>query len=242
MADKKRLNEVFEHVTGVNPSISEAIPESNWTAGTIGEFLDTVGQEQYKMLDRNSGVSSGDFGRVKFRVQNNTLYLDFQTPEMAHMAINNMSNAASNPYEFSSRFDQMPNTVMVQFTDSGINEGDLAYMHVNDAGPETDQYQIGTEIVPDTLPESEVPSVNSTQGKSELLLQKEMNDIFTSAGLNARLSLERKRGRAGLVVPSNEIEKATELFLQKHPDFKFSYENPPHGDTHFLYFNQVVPF
>lgn len=241
MATKKRLNEIFEHVNGISPSVPEEVSQSNWTSDSITEFLDTIGQNQNKMIDPNSGVSSGDFGRVKFSVQNNTLYLEFQTPEMAHMAINRLSDAVGNPYEFSSRFDEMPNTVMVQFTNSGISEGDLAYMQVDDACPETDQYQIGTEVVPDTLPESELPP-NSTQGKSELLLQKEMNDIFTSAGLNARLSLERKRGRAGIVVPSNEIEKATELFLQKHPDFVFKYENPAQGDTHFLYFKQVVPF
>lgn len=156
MATQKRLNEVFEHVTGVNPYPQEEYISNKWNTNSIVEFMDIIGQDdqKIKMIDPTTGISFGDFGRVKFSVQNNTLYLEFQTPEMAHMAINKLSDAVGNPYEFSSRFDQMPNTVMVQFTDSGINEGDLAYMHVNDAGPETDQYQIGTEIVPDTLPES----------------------------------------------------------------------------------------
>lgn len=153
MATQKRLLEVFEHVTGSNPSTltDQQVGDSKWTENVIGSFLDEIGQDQFKMFDLTKGASNGDFGRVKFSVVNNTLYLDFQTPEIAHMAINRLSDSLSNPYEFSSRFDQMPQTVMVQFTDSGISEGDLTYAHVNGAGPEIDKFQIGTEIVPDTL-------------------------------------------------------------------------------------------
>jgi hypothetical protein len=145
MTTKKRLFEVFEHVTGIQPSLSEEIPSNDWTAGTIVEFMDSIGQDEQRMMDRNSGYSSGDYGRIKFRVQNNTLYMDFQTPEIAHLAINKLSDALSNPYEFYSRFDEMPNTVMVQFTNNGIDEGDLTYAHANGAAPEQDQYQLGME-------------------------------------------------------------------------------------------------
>jgi len=145
MATEKRLFEVFEHVTGIKPSVSEDVPANDWTSGAIIEFMDSIGQDEQRMLDRNSGYSNGDLGRIKFRVQNNTLYMDFQTPEIAHLAINKLSDALSNPYEFYSRFDEMPNTVMVQFTDNGISEGDLTYAHVNSAAPDKDQYQIGME-------------------------------------------------------------------------------------------------
>lgn len=156
MANQKRLNEVFEHVTGVpvqQPNDNE-IGNTVWTESVISEFLDAMGQDSNKMLDLTTGISNGDWGKVKYSVVNGAvLYLQFQTPEMAHMAFNSLSNSLSNPYEFSSRFDMMPTTVMVQFTDSGIDEGDLLYSHATDTGPNQDQYQIGTEIVPDTLPE-----------------------------------------------------------------------------------------
>lgn len=149
MATQKRLFEVFEHVTGVpmkeqQPSI-EQIGNTSWTESAISELLDAVGQDENKMFSLTAGVSNGDWGRVKYSVVNGAiLYLQFQTPEEAHMAINSFSNSLSNPYEFSSRFDQMPTTVMVQFTDSGISE-DLLYSHATDAGPNSDQYQMGTE-------------------------------------------------------------------------------------------------
>lgn len=149
MSTQKRLNEVFEHVTGVpiqQPSEQE-IGNTIWTESVISELLDAMGQDNNKMLSLTAGVSTGDWGRVKYSVvDGSVLYLQFQTPEEAHMAFNQLSHSLSNPYEFSSRFDEMPTTVMVQFTDSGISEGDLTYAHVNgSAGPDQDQYKIGME-------------------------------------------------------------------------------------------------
>jgi len=77
-------------------------------------------------------------------------------------------------------------------------------------------------------------------GKHDLQLQKEMNEILNDAGLSAWTSFERRRGRVGLVAKANEIMSATALLLIKHPDISFSYENPAHGETHFLYFNQIM--
>lgn len=144
---KNRLFEIFEHVTGINPiePLEQSQINNQWNESTISEFLDTIGQDEIRMLDDKSGISAGDFGRVKFNiVSEGALYLEFQTPEMAHMAFERLSSSIGNPYEFSSRFDMMPKTIMVQFTDNGVNE-DLLYSHATDAAPAQDNYQIGSE-------------------------------------------------------------------------------------------------
>lgn len=146
MSTQNKLFRIFEHVTGVQPEEVLSQQYSKWDQNAAEELLQTIGQDNIKMISPTDGVSEGDWGRVKFSiVSSGALYLQFQTPEMAHMAINSLSDSATNPYEFSSRFDEMPTTVMVQFTDNGISEGDLVYHHATDAGPDQDKYEIGAE-------------------------------------------------------------------------------------------------
>lgn len=142
---KNRLFEVFEHVNGVQPEVTSE--ESNWTDNDLESLLTDMGQEYQSFTGNLNGISQGDFGRVKFSVKGGVLYLEFPNPETAHMAFNSLSSSLSNPYEFSSRFDQMPTTVMVQMTNSGINEDMLSYVHVDDAQPSRDKYQIGMEDI-----------------------------------------------------------------------------------------------
>jgi hypothetical protein len=77
-------------------------------------------------------------------------------------------------------------------------------------------------------------------GKSGILLEKEMEKIFRENGLKSWASFERKRGRVELTVEVDEIDKATALFLARHPDFQFSYRQPSEvGTTRFLVFKQL---
>lgn len=79
----------------------------------------------------------------------------------------------------------------------------------------------------------------SFSGKSEILIRIEMDETLKIAGLPVYSSFERKRGRVCLVVKGKEhIEKASALLIERHPDLKFHSENPPQGDTHFVYFQQ----
>ena len=77
-------------------------------------------------------------------------------------------------------------------------------------------------------------------GKADKQLNIEMQAALTEAGIEGKVSFDRRRGRVCLVVQTPDIDAASAIMLSKHPDFHFRYENPNHGDTHFLYFSQVV--
>jgi len=157
MATQKRLFEIFEYVTGEQPELTDQeIGDSVWTESVISEFLESIGQTDCHMMSLTAGVSKGKWRRVKFSVKGDILYLQFQTPEEAHIAINNFEQSDSTQYEFSSRFKDMPNVIMVKIGGS-VSEGDLEYMHMTTNDPNNDLSQIGTEVVPDTLPEGVDP-------------------------------------------------------------------------------------
>ena len=81
----------------------------------------------------------------------------------------------------------------------------------------------------------------SCRGKHDLQLEKEMNTILIDKNINAYAGFERRRGKICLVVyKENDIETAKKELLLKHPDFEFSYENPAHGETRFLYFKEKI--
>lgn len=90
-----------------------------WDRISIAELLDTIGQDQHKFSNETKGTSEGDWGPVEFKLEEitpGTLYLKFDSQVEAKSAFNTLSASLSNPYEFSSRFDQMPDTIMVQFS------------------------------------------------------------------------------------------------------------------------------
>jgi len=174
---------MFERVTGVDANQPEQTSTgSKWNVTEIENILEEIGQEHVKFTDQAKGISQGDFGRVRFEVNGNTLYLTFPTSEVAHVAFNTLSDALSNPYEFSSRFDQMPNTVMVQFTDSGIDESMLSYAHVDNAEPNRDQYELGVEsdINEDLAPENIAMPTNTHIRKQVQDLK--VGDILMGSG------------------------------------------------------------
>ncbi len=158
MATQKRLFEIFEYVTGEQPELTDKeIGDSVWTESVICEFFESIGQNDCQMSSLTAGVSNGKWRRVKFSVVDDILYLQFQTPEEAHIAINDFEQAEPTKYEYSTRFNDIPNAVMVKITGGGISEGDLEYMHMTNNDPNSDLSQIGTEVVPDTLPETVDP-------------------------------------------------------------------------------------
>ena len=77
-------------------------------------------------------------------------------------------------------------------------------------------------------------------GKHDIHLAIELNAVFKAHGLESWGDFERARGRVGLVIKGNEATTAIALFLEKHPDFTFAYENPRQGETRFLYFHQSI--
>jgi hypothetical protein len=114
------LSRYFD-IKSVNESIvKEDISASVWDKTSIGEFLDLIGQDQYKFTSDTEGISSGDFGRVKFKVIAKgveVLYLTFENENDTKSALNSLSHSVSNPYEITSRLDVMPTTIMVHFTE-----------------------------------------------------------------------------------------------------------------------------
>ena len=92
-----------------------------WDKSAISELLEAVGQDNIRYRNDSEGVSEGDYGTTKFQVVDNTkrvLYLKFQNESVAKGAFSKISSALTNPYEFSTRHDIMPNVVMVKFTEN----------------------------------------------------------------------------------------------------------------------------
>jgi len=91
-----------------------------WTEESIRELLDAVGQEiiKFNTMHTNRGTSNGDYGRVTFftMADDQELRLVFETSEDAKQAFSAFS-AALTDYEFTNRFDVMPEVIMVTFTE-----------------------------------------------------------------------------------------------------------------------------
>lgn len=90
-----------------------------WSKISVGELLEAIGQDTVNIRDNLVGTSYGDHGRVSFFTlcDDLELRLVFEAHEDALAAFNAMSRELSNPYEFSSRFDVMPEVVIIQFTE-----------------------------------------------------------------------------------------------------------------------------
>jgi len=95
-----------------------------WNKINIVEFLDAIGQDEIKFKEPDEsdkdyiiGNSDGDFGIIGFRAREGELRLKFPFEPDAPVAMDRISKALSNPYEFFSRFDMMPGIIIVRFTE-----------------------------------------------------------------------------------------------------------------------------
>jgi hypothetical protein len=94
-----------------------------WNVNEINTLLIDMGQESMTFDNGGyKGTSMGDYGRVGFFVLDpvdaTELRLVFETEQLAKVAFNALSDALTNPYEFYSRFDEMPTVIMVRFTEN----------------------------------------------------------------------------------------------------------------------------
>ena len=69
-------------------------------------------------------------------------------------------------------------------------------------------------------------ATGTLEGKSDILLQREMDAVFDDLRIKAHSSFERKRGRVTISVDYPQSEQATFAFLRRHPDFVFRLVNP----------------
>lgn len=98
---------------------------NTWDKNSITELLDAMGQsDSIKFFEQTtkeagfSGFSYGDWGQVLFMTLTIwELRLKFENSEDAARAFDALSAQLSNPYEFTSRFDVMPEVIIVRFTE-----------------------------------------------------------------------------------------------------------------------------
>lgn len=91
----------------------------------------------------------------------------------------------------------------------------------------------------------------SCKGKHDYQLQIEMNEALETYGIKndkimetdsgfAYSSFERKRGRICIVVNADYRQQTIQLVEKMHPEFKFKRDEYPQGNTHFLYFHEMI--
>lgn len=91
----------------------------SWDKFSIGELLDAMGQDDYRMAaNGGSGISQGDYGKVQYRTSDSKkqLFLIFDGAQTARQAFDKLSAALTNPYEFGMRSDIQPNIIYVTFS------------------------------------------------------------------------------------------------------------------------------
>jgi hypothetical protein len=108
---------------GELPRISElSYPgiDDDWTIDKVHEFMDEIGQDEnigFSDEEKLVGRSEGDFGKTRFELINQKLYITFETPQLANVAQERISAALGGVYDIGSRFDIMPKVIMVGLTE-----------------------------------------------------------------------------------------------------------------------------
>lgn len=106
-----------------NEFINEASKYQNWDKDSIIEFLEIIGQDNFKFKTKDSGISSGDFGKVDFSLVKKIPYIggnipallltfddDDKTVEMYQIKI---SRQVSNPYEINYFPQEEPQNIYI---------------------------------------------------------------------------------------------------------------------------------
>lgn len=110
--------------------------EDAWTREKINDFLISAGQDEVDFRDDDSlaGRSNGTYGLVVFDIDDKekTLYLNFKNSKESKMAYGELVASLSNAYLFSSRFDLMPTTIMVQLEGEDIIYKDGGHLPLKD--------------------------------------------------------------------------------------------------------------